>query len=125
MNIEVLKPECNLETVLDGRGGIFTWYPKEPIVEFNMIYFNPGKIRGLHYHPEFVEYSLVLSGNGTFVYRDSLHDKLSEKNIHLSKGTCVRIEKNTYHTIYSINEMTIVAMITKKWNDCVNPILRD
>ena len=59
MSIQILNPTCNLETILDGRGGIFTWFPNEPLVEFNMLYFNSGKIRGLHYHPEFVEYSLV------------------------------------------------------------------
>ena len=37
---------CNLDTVRDGRGGIFTWIPDEPIVEFNMLYFQPGKTRG-------------------------------------------------------------------------------
>ena len=124
MGIEIMSPDCNLETILDGRGGIFTWYPSEPIVEYNMIYIKPGKIRGLHYHPEFVEYSLIVSGNGSFVYKDNLKDINSEKSIHLSKGTCIKIEKNTFHTIYSINEMTIIAMLTKKWNDCVNPILR-
>ena len=59
--VEILKPECNLETVRDGRGGIFTWIPDEPLVEFNMLYFQPGKTRGFHYHPHFIEYSLVIS----------------------------------------------------------------
>ena len=48
MTVQILKPDCNLETIRDGRGGIFTWIPKEPIVEFNMLYFNPGKVRGFH-----------------------------------------------------------------------------
>ena len=125
MSIQILNPTCNLETILDGRGGIFTWFPNEPLVEFNMLYFNAAKIRGLHYHPEFVEYSLVVSGNGCFVYRDNISDKNSDKTVHLSKGTCIRIEKNTYHTIHSINEMTVIAMLTKKWDDCENPILRE
>ena len=41
--VEILRPTCNLDTVRDGRGGIFTWVPPEPIVEFNMLYFRPGK----------------------------------------------------------------------------------
>ena len=45
MSIKILQPSCNLETVRDGRGGIFTWLPKEPIVEFNMLFFKPGKTR--------------------------------------------------------------------------------
>ena len=46
MSIEVIQPFCNLETVKDGRGGIFTWLPKEPIVEFNLLFFkyNRSKI---------------------------------------------------------------------------------
>ena len=56
MTVQILKPDCNLETIRDGRGGIFTWIPKEPIVEFNMLYFNPGKVRGFHFHPHFIEY---------------------------------------------------------------------
>ena len=39
MSIKVLHPTCNLDTIKDGRGGIFTWIPEEPIVEFNMLFF--------------------------------------------------------------------------------------
>ena len=39
MAIKILQPSCNLETVRDGRGGIFTWVPKEPILEFNLLFF--------------------------------------------------------------------------------------
>ena len=62
MDFKILYPSCNLETILDGRGGIFTWFPKEPILEYNLLYFKPGKSRGFHYHPEFVEYILLLMG---------------------------------------------------------------
>ena len=113
MAVTIIMPTCNLETVKDGRGGIFTWLPKEPLVEFNMLYFNPGKVRGFHFHPEFIEYLLVVNGNGTLVYRDDVNDKKTEKFIHLSKGICTRTDKNTYHTVYAITEMTIVAMLTK------------
>ena len=97
MTIEILKPDCNLETIKDGRGGIFTWIPKEPIVEFNMLYFNAGKVRGFHFHPHFIEYLLVVDGNGTLVTREDPKDKNTESFIHLSKGMCTRTEKNTYH----------------------------
>ena len=40
MSIKILQPSCNLETVRDGRGGIFTWLPQEPIVEFNLLFLN-------------------------------------------------------------------------------------
>jgi len=45
MKLKILYPSCNLETVKDGRGGIFTWIPEEPLVEFNLLYFQPGKTR--------------------------------------------------------------------------------
>ena len=76
--IEILRPQCNLETVKDGRGGIFTWLPDKPIVEFNMLYFRPGKVRGFHFHPHFEEYLLVVEGNGTLVTRDDPEDKKTE-----------------------------------------------
>ena len=62
-NIEILTPSCNLSTIDDGRGGIFTWIPDEPLKEFNMLYFKPGKVRGNHYHPEFTEYFLIKCQN--------------------------------------------------------------
>ena len=122
--VEILKPECNLETVRDGRGGIFTWIPDEPIVEFNMLYCQPGKTRGFHYHPHFIEYSLVVSGSGVLVTREEPNDNDSESFIHLSKGTCIRTEINIFHTVYAITEMTIIAMLTKRWDDSNPPIVR-
>ncbi len=122
--IEILRPQCNLDTVRDGRGGIFTWVPDEPLVEFNMLYFQPGKTRGFHYHPHFIEYSLVTEGSGVLVTREDRNDKNSENFIHLSKGVCIRTEMNVYHTIYAITEMTIISMLTKQWDHCDPPIVR-
>ena len=124
MTVEIIKPDCNLDTIKDGRGGIFTWIPKEPIVEFNMLYFNPGKVRGFHFHPHFIEYLLVVDGNGTLVTRTDPKDKETESFIHLSKGMCTRTEKHTYHTVYAITEMTIVAMLTKRWDHSSPPIIK-
>ena len=122
--VEILRPQCNLDTVRDGRGGIFTWIPDEPLVEFNMLYFQPGKTRGFHYHPHFIEYSLVVSGSGVLVTREEPEDKESESFIHLSKGICIRTDKNVFHTIYAITEMTIIAMLTKRWDHSSPPIVR-
>lgn len=126
MAITLLFPTCNLVTVRDGRGGIFTWRPIEPIVEFNLLYFQPGKVRGFHSHPEFVEYLLVVDGNGVLVTPESPGDPTAgEKVIHLAKGTCTRADIGTSHTVYAITELTIVAMLTKAWDDCTQPIIRD
>ena len=122
--VEILKPKCNLETVRDGRGVIFTWIPDEPIVEFKMLYFQPGKTRGFHYHPHFVEYSLVVSGSGVLTTREDPNNKDNENFIHLSKGICIRTEINVFHTVYAITEMTIIAMLTKRWDHSNPPIVR-
>ncbi len=95
MSIKVIQPFCNLETIRDGRGGIFTWLPKEPIVEFNLLFFKPGKTRGFHYHPHFVEYLLCVEGNGVLVTRENKNDAKTETSISLSKGVCTRADKNT------------------------------
>ncbi len=122
MPIEVLIPSCNLETVRDGRGGIFTWLPQDPLVEFNMLYFRPGKTRGHHYHPEFNEYFLVVDGSGVMVWRDSPDQP--EQQIHMSRGSCVRTPKGTSHTFYAITRVTAISLLSKRWDDCHPPIVR-
>ncbi len=124
MAIKVLHPTCNLDTIKDGRGGIFTWIPHEPIVEFNMLFFKPGKTRGFHYHPEFIEYLLCVDGNGVLITRKKAEDPKTEEVINLSKGVCTRAEKESYHTVYSITEMTLVAMLTKRWDKSNPPIIK-
>ena len=85
-NIEVFESSCNITTVQDGRGAIFTWLPKEPIVEFNLLYFLPNKIRGNHFHPEFIEYFLIVEGSVVMVTKDPETGK--EVNMLASKGIC-------------------------------------
>lgn len=121
---EILQPSCNLMTVSDGRGGIFTWIPQEPIVEFNMLYFQPGKTRGNHYHPEFVEYFLVVEGSGVMVSKDSSVEG-GEQIVHMSKGMCVRNPIGVTHAFYAITPVTAIAMLSKKWDDCTPPIKRE
>lgn len=120
---EMLDPSCNLATVSDGRGGIFTWIPQDPIVEFNMLYFQPGKTRGHHYHPEFNEYFLVVEGSGVMVSKDSA-DQKNSRVIHMSRGDCVRTPIGIAHTFYAITAVTAVAMLSKKWDDCKPPIVQ-
>lgn len=123
--VQLLLPMANLETVRDGRGGIFTWVPKEPIVEFNMLYFRAGATRGFHYHPCFIEYLLVVDGTGTLVIREDLHaGRESEVFLHLSRGVCTRTEKNVYHTVYAITDLIVVAMLTELWSKSDPPIVR-
>ena len=122
MKIEILKPSCNLETVRDGRGGIFTWVPRDKIAEFNMLYFQPGKTRGNHYHPEFNEYFLVVEGQGVMVTKDS--KDAPEEVIHMSKGMCTRDPMGIAHAFYAITPVTAVALLTKPWDECKPPIIQ-
>jgi mannose-6-phosphate isomerase-like protein (cupin superfamily) len=124
MKLEILRPSCNIDTVKDGRGGIFTWLPQEPILEFNMLYFQPGKTRGNHYHPEFVEYFLVVEGSGVMVTKDEIEGESQEHVIHMSKGMCTRAPKNVPHAFYAITPVTAIALITKPWDECKPPIVR-
>jgi mannose-6-phosphate isomerase-like protein (cupin superfamily) len=122
MKIENLKPSCNLATVRDGRGGIFTWVPQDKIAEFNLLYFQPGKTRGNHFHPEFTEYFLVVEGSGVMVTKDS--EDAPEEVIHMSKGMCARNPTGVAHAFYAITPVTAVAMLTKPWDACNPPIVR-
>jgi len=121
--VEIFYPTCNVDTVKDGRGGIFTWIPQDAIKEFNMLYFVSGATRGNHYHPEFVEYSLIVDGSGIVVTRDA--PSMKERVIHVSKGFCIRTPKGVTHAIYAITNLTVIAMLTKPWDDCKNPIIKE
>ncbi len=122
MKIEILKPTCNPDTVRDGRGGIFTWVPQDKIAEFNLLYFRPGKTRGNHYHPEFNEYFLVVEGEGVLVTKDS--EDAPEEIIHMSKGMRARTPAGIAHTFYAITSVTVIAMLSKPWDECKPPIVR-
>ncbi len=122
MKIKLLKPSCNLDTVRDGRGGIFTWVPEDKLAEFNMLYFLPGKTRGNHYHPEFTEYFLVVEGQGVMVTKES--EDAPEEVIHMSKGMCTRAPMGVPHAFYAITPVTAIAMLTKPWDECDPPIVR-
>lgn len=122
--LKIIRPEINLDTVRDGRGFISTYFPEEDIKEINIVYFHKNMVRGFHYHPHFVEYSLVASGEGMFVYRTDPNDEASEKSFILSKGTMLRIPIGVVHTIYSITELTLIASLSKKWDDCDPPIVQ-
>ena len=71
MNIKAFKPACNLNTIRDGRGAIFTFVPDQPILEWTHQFIKAGKIRGNHCHPEFDEYILLVDGNGVEVEKDT------------------------------------------------------
>jgi mannose-6-phosphate isomerase-like protein (cupin superfamily) len=122
MRIKKLDPESNLDTIRDGRGGIFTFYPDKPIVEFNFQFINKGKIRGNHFHPEFDEYYVITDGNGVLVSKD---ENGKEEFLYVGKGDCTFTPSGVSHVLYAITDMNIVTFLTKKWNDCKVPIVHE
>jgi len=122
MKIKKIQPECNLDTIRDGRGGIFTFYPDKPIVEFNFQFINKGKIRGNHYHPEFDEYYLFTEGNGVIVTKS---DEGKEEFLYVGTGDCIYIPQNVKHVTYAITDIKYITFLTKKWNDCETPIVHE
>ena len=123
MKIEKLTPSCNLDTIRDGRGGIFTFFPDDPIVEINFNVVKTGKIRGNHQHPEFDEYYLLTSGEGILIYKDD--ENSTDEFIFMSRGTCTKTPSGVSHVFFAISECTLVVCLTKKWDDCKVPIIHE
>jgi mannose-6-phosphate isomerase-like protein (cupin superfamily) len=115
-----VQPGCNLDTIKDGRGAIFSYVPKAPIVEWTHQFIKAGKIRGNHSHPEFDEYILLVSGNGVEVAQNP---DGTETRIDMSKGTCIFIPQGTLHVFLAITDCESVSFLTKKWDDCTHPIV--
>ena len=123
MKMKKIVADCNLDTIKDQRGAIFSYIPKKPIYEWTHQFINKGKVRGNHFHPEFDEYILIVSGSGMEVEKDIETSK--ENKIYLAKGDCVYIPKNTYHVFLAITDCESVSFLTKRWDDCKNPIIHE
>lgn len=123
MKMKLFKPNCNLSTVKDGRGAIFSFVPDQPILEWTHQFIKSGKVRGNHCHPEFDEYILLVSGEGVEVEKDL--ETGEEHFIYLSRGMCVFIPRQTYHVFLAITDCQSVSFLPKRWDDCKQPILHE
>lgn len=121
MNIQIVHSSCNLNTIKDGRGSIFSFVPKAPILEWTFQYIKAGKVRGNHCHPEFDEYILLVDGMGVEVEKNI--ETGEEFFVQMSKGTCIFIPRNTYHVFLAITDCQSVSFLTKRWDDCERPII--
>jgi dTDP-4-dehydrorhamnose 3,5-epimerase-like enzyme len=119
--IELLDASCNISTIKDGRGGIFSWVPEDDIKEWTMLYFTSNKIRGNHYHPEFTEYFLIVSGTVVLVTRDLETGK--DINMIMGSGMCFRTPPGIPHTVYAVTDAVCISFLTKPWDSCKNPII--
>jgi mannose-6-phosphate isomerase-like protein (cupin superfamily) len=115
----ILEPSCNLSTVLDGRGGIFTFIPDSPLVEINLIYIKTGRSRGFHFHKHFTEYFLIVRGKGYYVTQN---EDGQRKGWLVSGGEMLVLPPYTPHVVYALDDMICVAGLTTKWDDCPEPI---
>ena len=116
--IQFIDPEFIHE---DGRGLLAQISSNRKWSQVNYIKSDIGAIRGNHYHPEFDEYFLITEGEGVLVTRES--DESKEDFIFLSKGQCTHTPKGEKHVFIAITDCTAIAMLTKKWDDCKNPII--
>ena len=119
--IEILEPSCNPSTVKDGRGGIFTWIPDHDIKEFNLVIIKPNKVRGNHFHPEFVEYFLIIEGQLLLTTEDKNTKGIC--NLLVGSGMCFRTPIGVSHSFHAMTTSKCISMLTKPWDQCENPII--
>jgi len=119
--IEILHGRANPSTLDDGRGAIYTWIPAEPIKEFNLLYFNTGKTRGNHFHPEFTEYFVVIEGSIALFTIDPKTDEII--NMLCGEGTVFKSAPKVPHAIIAITPAKCMSLITKPWDECTVPIV--
>ena len=77
-------------------------------------------MRGHHLHKEFDEYIMFVEGSG--VYTELTDGK--ELVTPVATGDCIFIPRLTPHTFYPTSDSKAIALITKKWNDCDEPLTR-
>ena len=119
--IKKLIPEINPITFKDGRGIIQTYIPEtDAIKEWNYIVTLQGAVRGHHYHKEFDEYIMFVHGEGVYT---ELTDG-QELTTPVSSGDCIFLPKLVPHTFYPTSDCKMISLITKRWDECVEPITR-
>lgn len=116
--IQLLTPDIN-DKAVDHRGAIYSYIPHDSIVEFVYIDTKAGVTRGHHFHTEFDEYIMLVHGEG--IYLEPLDDGTTRK-IVMAPGFVVYIPVNTPHTFVPLSDCKSVSFLTKRWDDCANPI---
>ena len=89
--------------------------------EFNLLYFNAGKTRGNHFHPEFTEYFAVIEGTIALFTIDPKTDEVI--NMLCGEGTVFKSAPKVPHAIIAITPAKCMSLITKPWDECAIPIV--
>ena len=104
----------------DDRGTIFSFPIDDNLTEYNLMVTKKGDERGYHYHPEFNEYMMVVSGSCEYTEFSSGEDI----TVRLDVGDSIRIPINTAHTFIALTDFKFVSLLTKRWNDSNPPIVK-
>jgi len=116
--IQFLKPNIG-DKAVDHRGAIYSFIPQDAIVEFVYLHTVAGVTRGHHLHKEFDEYIMLVEGEG--IYIENMSDGKTTKHV-IGPGQTIYIPAFTSHTFIPLKECKSVSFLTKKWNDCQEPI---
>ncbi len=116
-----LDPQINPVTFKDGRGIIQTYLPEEDsIKEWNYIVTLKGAVRGHHYHKEFDEYIMFVEGEGVYTEITDGEELVTP----VSAGDCLYLPMNVPHTFYPTADCKMIALLTKRWDKCKEPLTR-
>jgi quercetin dioxygenase-like cupin family protein len=107
----------------DERGRITTFLPHEAIIEYNLVTLGAGQARGYHWHPHFIEYLLFTAGHGHIRWRDKDGGQVHDLAIY--PGLSTRAVPGIVHAVEADTDLTFVAMLTRRWDDCHPPIVRE
>ena len=104
----------------DDRGTIFSFPIDDNLTEYNLMVTKKGDERGYHYHPEFNEYMVVVSGSCEYTEFSSGEDI----TVRLDVGDSIRIPIGTSHKFKALEDYSFVSMLTKHWDKCNDPIVK-
>jgi uncharacterized RmlC-like cupin family protein len=122
MRLWELSPTIDPKSFNDGRGAILTYLLPASAVEANIVRIKAGHKRGYHYHTEFTEMFLVVSGFGVYSYQNPNEPKVTFKPVH--GGEFFVIPPGVPHVLHAIDDMICVALLSKAWDDCDEPITK-
>lgn len=105
----------------DSRGTIFSFPVDDNLTEYNLMVTKKGDERGYHYHPEFNEYMMVVSGRCEYTEFVSDNEDIT---ITLEVGDSIRIPIGTSHKFRALEDYSFVSMLTKHWDKCNDPIVK-